>query len=250
MWNRSDRCGCGRAIIQDYFDHNKELTPDGLYWGVPSYRVINEAKGEFSKQQVLDGRRRPKPLLASKKYGNMWWWLSPDYADHPNQESSEDLNAEATDTLSGEQTETPEATVPDPVAVTRATAILPPSSKPSYCNVLHEPDKTAFPTLSDDADPWAIPEKTQDLQGLTANEPTSELARRQDGASENATHHPATGEADGSVTDIDSWKTHLPPYATNRRYHQLNATQLNELIDKGGLWTSKAKQEMRHRNYR
>lgn len=62
-----------RTFIQDYFDHNKELTPDGLYWGVPSYRVINEAKGEFSKQQVLDGRRRPKPLLASKKYGNMWW---------------------------------------------------------------------------------------------------------------------------------------------------------------------------------
>lgn len=62
-----------RTFIQDYFDHNKELTPDSLYWGVPSYRVINEAKGEFSKQQVLDGRRRPKPLLASKKYGNMWW---------------------------------------------------------------------------------------------------------------------------------------------------------------------------------
>ena len=62
-----------RTFIQDYFGHNKELTPDGLYWGVPSYRVINEAKGEFSKQQVLDGRRRPKPLLASKKYGNMWW---------------------------------------------------------------------------------------------------------------------------------------------------------------------------------
>lgn len=62
-----------RTFIQDYFDHNKELTPDGLYGGVPSYRVINEAKGEFSKQQVLDGRRRPKPLLASKKYGNMWW---------------------------------------------------------------------------------------------------------------------------------------------------------------------------------
>ncbi|KOA58189.1 helicase DnaB [Bifidobacterium breve MCC 0305] len=39
-----------RTFIQDYFDHNKELTPDGLYWGVPSYRVINEAKGEFSKQ--------------------------------------------------------------------------------------------------------------------------------------------------------------------------------------------------------
>ncbi len=62
-----------RTFIQDYFGHNKELTPDGLYWGVPSYRVINEAKGELSKQQVLDGRRRPKPLLASKKYGNMWW---------------------------------------------------------------------------------------------------------------------------------------------------------------------------------
>ena len=61
----------------------------------------------------------------------MWWWLSPDYADHPNQESSENSSAEAADTLSGEQTETPEATVPDPVAVTRATAILPPSSKPS-----------------------------------------------------------------------------------------------------------------------
>lgn len=250
MWNRSDHCGCGRAIIQDYFDHNKELTPDGLYWGVPSYRVINEAKGEFSKQQVLDGRRRPKPLLASKKYGNMWWWLSPDYADHPNQESSEDLNAEATDTLSGEQTETPEATVPDPVAVTRATAILPPSSKPSYCNVLHEPDKTAFPTLSDDADPWAIPEKTQDLQGLTANEPTSELARRQDGASENATHHPATGETDGSVTDIAGWKASLPPYATDLHYQQLNATQLNELIGKGGLWASKARREMTRRKYK
>ena len=160
------------------------------------------------------------------------------------------MSAEATDTLSGEQTEASEATAPDPVAVTRATAILPPSSKPSYCNVLHEPDKTAFPTLSDDADPWAIPEKTQDLQGLMANEPTSELARRQDGTSENTTYHLATGKADDSVTDIDSWKTHLPPYATNRRYHQLNATQLNELIDKGGLWTSKAKQEMRHRNYR
>lgn len=145
MWNRSDRCGCGRAIIQDYFDHNKELTPDGLYWGVPSYRVINEAKGEFSKQQVLDGRRRPKPLLASKKYGNMWWWLSPDYADHPNQESSEDLNAEATDTLSGEQTETPEATVPDPVAVTRATAILPPSSKPAIATFCTNQTRRRFP---------------------------------------------------------------------------------------------------------
>ena len=96
----------------------------------------------------------------------MWWWLSPDYADHPNQESSEDLNAEATDTLSGEQTETPEATVPDPVAVTRATAILPPSSKPSYCNVLHEPDKTVFPTLSDDADPWAIRRKRKICNAL------------------------------------------------------------------------------------
>ena len=104
--------------------------------------------------------------------------------------------------------------------------------------------------MSDDADPWAIPEKTQDLQGLTANEPTSELARRQDGASENATHHPATGEADGSVTDIAGWKASLPPYATDLHYQQLNATQLNELIGKGGLWASKAKQEMRHRNYR
>ena len=62
-----------RAFIQDYFDHNKELTPDGLYWGVPSCKMLNEAKDEFSKQQVLDGRRRPKPLFASKKYGNMWW---------------------------------------------------------------------------------------------------------------------------------------------------------------------------------
>ena len=132
------------------------------------------------------------------------------------------MSAEATDTLSGEQTEASEATVPDPVAVTRAAAILPPSSKPSYCNVPYEPDKTVFPTLSDDADPWALPEKTQDLQGLTAGEPTSELARRQDGTSENTTYHLATGKADDSVTDIDSWKTHLPPYATNRRYHQLN----------------------------
>ena len=94
------------------------------------------------------------------------------------------------------------------------------------------------------------PEKTQDLQCLTANEPTSELARRQDGASENATHHPSTGEADGFVTDIAGWKASLPPYATDLHYQQLNATQLNELIGKGGLWASKAKQEMRHRNYR
>ena len=32
-----------RTFIQDYFDHNKELTPDGLYWGVPSYREIGRA---------------------------------------------------------------------------------------------------------------------------------------------------------------------------------------------------------------
>lgn len=44
------------TFIQNYFDHDKELTPDGLYWGAPSYRVLNEAKGEFSKQQVLDDR--------------------------------------------------------------------------------------------------------------------------------------------------------------------------------------------------
>lgn len=94
------------------------------------------------------------------------------------------------------------------------------------------------------------PGENADLQGLTANEPTSELARRQDGTSENATHHPATGETDGSVTDIAGWKASLPPYATDLHYQQLNATQLNELIGKGGLWASKAKQEMRHRNYR
>ena len=139
------------------------------------------------------------------------------------------MSAEATDTLSGEQTETSEATVPDPVAVTRAAAILPFSSKPSYCNVPHEPDKTVFPTLSDDADPWAIRRK------------------RQDGASENATHHPATGEADGSVTDIAGWKASLPPYATDLHYQQLNATQLNELIGKGGLWASKARREIARR---
>jgi len=91
------------------------------------------------------------------------------------------------------------------------------------------------------------PEKTQDLQCLTANEPTCELARRQDGASENATHHSATGEADGSVTDIAGWKASLPPYATDLHYQQLNATQLNELIGKRGLWASQARREMARR---
>lgn len=72
----------------------------------------------------------------------------------------------------------------------------------------------------------------------------------QDGASENATHHPATGEADGSVTDIAGWKASLPPYATDLHYQQLNATQLNELIGKGGLWACKARREMARRKYK
>ena len=238
-----------RTFIQDYFDQNKELTPDGLYWGVPSCRVLNEAKGEFSKQQVLDGRRRPKPLLASKKYGNMWWWLPLDYADHPNQEDPEGLDMEAAEVLSDEQTNGLKAARLNPVAVPRTVAILPSSSKPSYCNILHEPDKTAFPILSDDADPWAIPEKTQDLQGLTTDEPAAEPSRWQDGASENTTYHPATGEADGSATDLAGWKANLPPYATDLPYHQLNATQLRELVGKGGLWASKARREMERRKY-
>ena len=130
--------------------------------------------------------------------------------------------------------------MPDPVAVTRAAAILPFSSKPSYCNVPHEPDKTVFPTLSDDADPWAIRRKRKICNALRQT-------NRQDGASENATHHPATGEADGSVTDIAGWKASLPPYATDLHYQQLNATQLNELIGKGGLWASKARREIARR---
>lgn len=236
-----------RTFIQDYFDRNKELTPDGLYWGVPSYRVINEAKGEFSKQQVLDGRRRPKPLLASKKYGNMWWWLPVDYENHKNQDTCEESNLKSMKALSEEQAADPEAAMSDPVTATRAAAILPSSSKPSYCNVLSRPDKTAFPILPDDADPWVEPKKTQNLQGLTANDLASKLARRQDGTSKNTTYHLATSEADDSATDTDSWKAHLPPYATELHYQQLNATQLRELIGKGGLWASKARREMARR---
>ena len=147
-----------------------------------------------------------------------------DYADHPNQEDHEDLSTRHTETFGNEQAEDPTATVPDPAAATKSAAILPSSLKPSYCNVLHEPDKTALPILSDDADPWALPEKTQDLQGLTADKPALEPARWQDGVSENTTYHPATSEADGSATDIAEWKANLPPYATDLRYqHQRHA---------------------------
>lgn len=43
------------------------------------------------------------------------------------------------------------------------------------------------------------------------------------------------------------WKASLPPYATDLHYQQLNATQLNELIGKGGLWASQARREMARR---
>lgn len=43
------------------------------------------------------------------------------------------------------------------------------------------------------------------------------------------------------------WKVSLPPYATDLHYQQLNATQLNELIGKGGLWASQARREMARR---
>jgi|GEM_PF-6996817 len=43
------------------------------------------------------------------------------------------------------------------------------------------------------------------------------------------------------------WKASLPPYATDLHYQQLNATQLNELIGKGGLWASQAHREMARR---
>lgn len=43
------------------------------------------------------------------------------------------------------------------------------------------------------------------------------------------------------------WKASLPPYATDLHYQQLNATQLNELIGKGGLWVSKARREIARR---
>lgn len=63
-------------------------------------------------------------------------------------------------------------------------------------------------------------------------------------------HANPTGETDGSVTDIAGWKASLPPYATDLHYQQLNATQLNELIGKGGLWASKARREMTRRKYK
>lgn len=43
------------------------------------------------------------------------------------------------------------------------------------------------------------------------------------------------------------WKASLPPHATDLHYQQLNATQLNELIGKGGLWASQAHREMARR---